>query len=206
MLDSYGCLVIGSTSQSGGTYRLKALFGGAYLTALVLGGSISGATTITASGLITGGSLSISGAKTFVIDHPTKPGMKLKHRCIESPKAINLYRGVQACVAGKNTWKLPAYFESLNTAAQVWISPADCFGQAFGSVSTDGTNTVTLYCSVAGNYNVLVCADRNDPIAQQEWAEFGEEYPSPPPDPTYDHEGNPIGTEYDADGHPIPAV
>ena len=110
---------------------------------------------------------------------------------------------MQICVAGKNTFQLPAYFEALNTAAQVWANPADCFGQAFGSVSTDGSNTVTLYCSVAGNYNILVCADRNDPLAQAEWAEFGDEYEAPPEHPGYDAEGNVIGTEYDEEGHPL---
>ena len=95
------------------------------------------------------------------------------------PKAVNAYKFTLACALGKNTFDLPSYFEALNTEASVMASPADCFGQAFGSCSTDGSNTLTLFCSVAGSYNVLVLADRNDQAAQDDFAEYGVEYPQP---------------------------
>ena len=123
------------------------------------------------------GNLGCGGTKPF--DIAWKDGKRLRHRCLEIPKACNAYRFTQACVAGENLIQLRSYFEELNTAGQVFASGADCFGQAYGSVSEDGSNTVRLICSTAGKHHVLVMADRNDLVAQQEWAEFGDEYPEP---------------------------
>jgi hypothetical protein len=38
---------------------------------------------------------------------------------------------------------------------------------------------LTLFCSCAGTFNILVMADRNDLAAQTEWATFGVERPDP---------------------------
>jgi hypothetical protein len=95
------------------------------------------------------------------------------------PKAVNAYRFTLTCALGKNSFDLPEYFESLNTAASVIASPADCFGQAFGSCSTDGSNKLTLFCSCAGTFNVLVMADRNDQAAIDEFNEHEVEYLDP---------------------------
>ena len=52
---------------------------------------------------------SVSGSKNFVIDHPTKEGMKLVHSCIEGPEAAVYYRGrVQS-----DTITLPDYWSGL---------------------------------------------------------------------------------------------
>ena len=52
---------------------------------------------------------SVSGTKNFVIDHPTKEGMKLVHSCIEGPEAAVYYRGrVQS-----DTITLPEYWMGL---------------------------------------------------------------------------------------------
>ena len=52
---------------------------------------------------------SVSGTKNFVIDHPTKEGMKLVHSCIEGPEAAVYYRGrVQS-----DTITLPDYWSGL---------------------------------------------------------------------------------------------
>jgi len=96
------------------------------------------------------------------------------------PKAVNAYRFTLLCALGRNEFDLPSYFEALNTAASVIATPADSFGAAFGSCSTDGSNKLILYCSCSGNFNVLVMADRNDEAAQQEFAEFGVEFEDPP--------------------------
>ena len=125
------------------------------------------------------GNLSCGGAKPFDIVSVLDSTKRMRHRCIESPKAINLYRYTLTCVAGTQTFPLPNYFEALNTAATVHASPADCFGAAFGSCSTDGSNTLTLVCNMAGTYNVTVYSDRNDKAAQDEFAEFGVEYTPP---------------------------
>ena len=188
-LDGTGGFVLGSNTGTSGSYKFKVI--GASL----LGGAVSGVTTLAMTGAlsctaitgpvtITGntsvtGNLSASGTKPFCIVHPTKPGYRLRHRCLESPKALNAYRFTLACVLGKNTFDLPGYFEALNTEASVIASAADCFGQAFGSCSTNGSNTLTLYCSCAGSYNVLVVADRNDQAAIDEFSQYGVEFPDP---------------------------
>ncbi len=62
------------------------------------------------------GSLSVSGAKNFVIDHPLDPANKyLTHACVESPERKTVYDGVvEADGLGEVTVTLPAYFEALN--------------------------------------------------------------------------------------------
>jgi hypothetical protein len=125
------------------------------------------------------GTISSSSTKPFDIHHPCKPNYRLRHRCIEMPKAVNAYRFTLLCVLGRNEFDLPCYFEALNTAASVIAGPADSFGAAYGSCSTDGSNTLTLFCSCEGTFNVLVMADRNDQVAQDEFAEFGVEYETP---------------------------
>ena len=95
------------------------------------------------------------------------------------PKAVNAYRFTLACLLGRNEFDLPEYFEALNTAASVIATPADSFGAAFGSCSTDGSNKLTLFCSCSGSFNVLVRADRNDQAAIDEFNEFGVEFVDP---------------------------
>ncbi len=93
----------------------------------------------------------------------------MQHRCIESPKVINLYRYTLTCVAGTQVFSLPSYFETLNTAATVHASPADCFGAALGSCSADGSNTFALVCKTAGTNNVTVYSHCNDKAAHDEF-------------------------------------
>ena len=52
---------------------------------------------------------SVSGSKNFVIDHPTKEGMKLVHSCIEGPEIAVYHRGR----AQSDTITLPDYWSGL---------------------------------------------------------------------------------------------
>jgi hypothetical protein len=51
--------------------------------------------------------------KHFLIDHPTKPGHKLVHSCLEGPEIGVYYRGAAQLRDGEATIKLPDYFEAL---------------------------------------------------------------------------------------------
>jgi hypothetical protein len=51
--------------------------------------------------------------KNFEIDHPTKPGMKLVHACIEGPEVAVFYRGEGKLINGEAVVELPDYFEAL---------------------------------------------------------------------------------------------
>jgi hypothetical protein len=55
-------------------------------------------------------------AKSFVIDHPTKPGYELVHACVEGPEVAVFYRGEAQLTNGKVKLKLPDYFEALTKA------------------------------------------------------------------------------------------
>ena len=106
--DSYGCLVIGNTTGSGGNgYKLRCVGGTALFgTGIHLGGTagvsnIAGCVNLHSTGTITCSTLTAS-VNNFLIDNPTNPKMKLRHRCVEAPTSLNLYRGVQSCNVGIN--------------------------------------------------------------------------------------------------------
>ncbi len=52
-------------------------------------------------------------AKTFVIDHPGKPGRYLMHAALEGPEAGVYYRGTAKLQHGRAVIRLPDYFEQL---------------------------------------------------------------------------------------------
>ncbi|MGE0480387.1 MAG: DUF1572 family protein [Phycisphaerae bacterium] len=62
------------------------------------------------------GGLSVTGAKSFRIDHPLDPENRyLVHFCAEAPEPVNVYSGnVTTDAAGRATVALPAYFEAVN--------------------------------------------------------------------------------------------
>lgn len=76
---------------------------------------------------ITGTSLNISpGPKTFVIDHPLNPDLKLVHACIEGPENAVYYRGEDVIGHdGTVVVRLPAYFEPLtaSTGRTIQLTP-----------------------------------------------------------------------------------
>jgi hypothetical protein len=51
--------------------------------------------------------------KNFLIDHPTRPGYRLVHSCIEGPEVGVYYRGSGRLSDGEATVRLPDYFEAL---------------------------------------------------------------------------------------------
>jgi hypothetical protein len=64
-------------------------------------------------GFYLNGPFTATGTKSFEIDHPTKPGMKLLHASVEGPEAGVYYRGETKLIKGQATVKLPDYFEAL---------------------------------------------------------------------------------------------
>ena len=135
-LDNVGGLLIGSTA-SDANYKLKVI-GPVYFSAAVSGptsiattGAVTCA-TVTATGLITCGSLSSGLPKHFDISHPTKDGMRLRHRCIEGPLAYLYYPYQYQCVVGLNTFDLPDYFTAMNINVMVHVSPFKHFGSGWG--------------------------------------------------------------------------
>ena len=83
---------------------------------LFYNGGTTQVASIDSTGAATFNSLSVSGAKSFKIDHPLDPAHKyLYHSSVESPDMKNLYDGVVTLGAnGTATVKLPEYFQALN--------------------------------------------------------------------------------------------
>jgi hypothetical protein len=63
------------------------------------------------------GDIVASGAKKFVINHPTQPGKQLAHAAIEGPETAVYYRGEAHLINGRAVISLPDYFERLTTRA-----------------------------------------------------------------------------------------
>lgn len=63
--------------------------------------------------ILSEGNIVATGAKKFVINHPTQPGMQLAHAAIEGPEAAVYYRGKGRLVNGRAVINLPRYFEAL---------------------------------------------------------------------------------------------
>ena len=83
------------------------------------------ATISTSSGTTIFGGLSVSGSKSFVMDHPTKPGKELLHGATESPVSGVEYWGSGALdSSGEGSFDLPEYF---------------------GALIKDGSETVAVY-------------------------------------------------------------
>ena len=114
------------------------------------------------------GSLTIDGAfaaasKSFLIDHPTKPGHKLRYGSLEGPENGVYVRGV---LVNQTTIELPDYWVSLVDPASitVYLTPIGKHQKLFVKeidnnaivVGNDDMFTSNIYCF----YTVI--AERND--------------------------------------------
>ena len=78
------------------------------------------------------GNFSVTGNKTFKIDHPLDPLNKyLIHSCVESPDRMNIYNGnIVTDGTGLATVELPEYFETLNIDYHYQLTVIGQFAQA----------------------------------------------------------------------------
>lgn len=104
----------GVIQESGGSFLISpssaVLIDGDLIvtdTALIQGG-------LNVDGHIAADSLTVSGAKSFLMPHPTKPGMLLRHGSTESPvSGIEYWGDVELDLNGTAVVELPEYFEAL---------------------------------------------------------------------------------------------
>ena len=117
--------------------------------------------TITGSGsTLTCPNLSVSGTKSWSIPHPTRPGKRLQHGCVEgAEQGVNLYRlTCEPTEAGSSDWALPEWYEHVNQDnAQCWCQADEHFGRAYAKL-VEGS--LQLTCETPGRYHVLVLATR----------------------------------------------
>lgn len=112
-------------------------------------------------GKVTAAELFISGAKTFSMPHPAKPGYMLRHGSTESPISGTEYTGrVTLGDDGSAVVELPDYFEALNKPENrtVQLTPV---GRPFGFGADEVIDgKVTLYGEPGRDLFWLVKAER----------------------------------------------
>jgi hypothetical protein len=113
------------------------------------------------------GTLSTTGAKPFVIDHPLDPENKtLRHNAVESPEVLCLYRGkVKLGSSGRKMVRMPEYFAALTKEeeATVYLTPIGKEPSP-ASYEWDETNTkLTVHAAAGSEVAYLVLAARDDP-------------------------------------------
>jgi len=108
-----------------------------------------------------------AGTKSFLIDHPDDPLNKtLRHRCVESPENLCLYRGkVELDGDGSATVEMPDYFVSLTKEdeATVNLTPVGkpfMFGYEWNKDFT----AFTVFGEPDREIAYIVLADRDDPV------------------------------------------
>ena len=108
---------------------------------------------------------------SFRIPHPdpNKPTKDLIHSFVESPTSgENLYRYNVTTIDCTATIELPDYYKFLNCDDQIFVTPKNHFGAAYGVINEEQTH-LTLCSNVDGAYNVLVIGTRKDDHAINSW-------------------------------------
>lgn len=104
--------MLGQNLNTGITYNNIGVYGQSETGAGVWGENIDGSYY----GVFSNGDLGSSGAKTFLIDHPSDPTNKyLRHFSLESDEVLNYYRGIIMLNSnGEAQVQLPSYFHLVN--------------------------------------------------------------------------------------------
>ena len=114
----------------------------------------------------------VKGGGSFSISHPNPTKTKthkLIHSFVESPTSgDNIYRYEIDVKDGIATIELPDYYQYLNENSQIWVSPKNGFGTAYGVISED-LKTITIFADKDLIYNVLVIGTRKDETAKKYW-------------------------------------
>ena len=111
-------------------------------------------------------------SSSFRINHPDPEKAAthyLFHTNVESPtEGDNIYRYEVKTINGKAIIALPSYYKWLNKNDQVWVSPKENFGNAYGEVSSDQTK-LEIYSDVDAEFYVLLIGTRKDEDAVKFW-------------------------------------
>jgi hypothetical protein len=88
---------------------------------------------------------------------------------VEAPTAgENIYRYSMKTTNCSASIELPEYYKFLNENDQVFVTPKNHFGSAYGIVNQE--QTCVSFCSNCdGEYNVLVIGTRKDKEAMNYW-------------------------------------
>ena len=141
--------------------------GSTYVKSNIVGSNLSAAASCTT---YTNALSKASG--TFRISHPdpSKTQTKyLQHSFVESPtKGDNIYRYKIETTNCSASLALPDYYKFLNEDDQVFVTPKNHFGSAYGVVDS-GQTCVSFTSNCDGEYNVLIIGTRKDIDAKNGW-------------------------------------
>ena len=101
---------INNATFTGTTAIPTADINGGTIDGVTIGGASAGAGTFTTLAATT---------KSFLVDHPTKPDMKLRYACLEGPENGAYVRG---CLTGSNVIELPDYWLGLVHEDSITVS------------------------------------------------------------------------------------
>ena len=165
---SYKYGVYGSLSGTAGSSASAAIYGDDNINASnTYAGQFYGKVQV--NGAITGASLSISGTKNFLIDHPLDPENKvLRHAAMESNEVLNQYSGNLTTDAnGLAQVTLPAYFETINKDFRYQLTVIGTFAQAIVKQEVQNNQFVVQTNQPGIKVSWQITGVRNDKVMQQ---------------------------------------
>jgi hypothetical protein len=97
-------------------------------------------------------------SKSFVIDHPSKPGKKLRHVSLEGPSADVYYRGTTK----ESQFELPYYWKDLVDENSINITLTPIGSQQLLFIKKIENYIVHVGGTGSFNYNYFVVGERKD--------------------------------------------
>lgn len=126
-LDTAATIIDADANSAGNSLVVRAYSGDAVALRVLAGGTNAN------MGLFVTGNSTITGNKSFLIDHPLDPANStLKHFCSEGPEPYNVYRGNVTLDGKGEAWvSLPAYFEAINKDLTYQLTCVGGFAQVY---------------------------------------------------------------------------
>lgn len=157
---SSASMVIKPGANSTAAMQYQTSSGVAVMTIDTINSRIGIGTTSPSYDLEVNGEISATN-KSFVIDHPTKPGMKLRYGSLEGPENGVYVRGR---IEGKNVIELPDYWRGLVdlSTITVHLTPVGSFSNAYVDIIAD--NKIYIKAALFNKINsfYIVYAERKD--------------------------------------------
>jgi len=114
----------------------------------------------------------VKNTNNFRIPHPDpskRETHELFHTSVEAPtRGENIYRYEITTLGCQATLELPDYHKYINTNEQVFITPKNHMGSAYGVMNQDKT-CVEFTSNCDGDYLVLIIGTRNDLMSHKTW-------------------------------------
>lgn len=157
---SSASMVIKPGANSTAAMQYQTSSGVAVMTIDTINSRIGIGTTSPSYDLEVNGEISATN-KSFVIDHPTKPGMKLRYGSLEGPENGVYVRGR---IEGTNVIQLPDYWTGLVDLGTITVhlTPVGRFCNAFVDLIADNKIFIKSYMFNKINCFYIVYAERKD--------------------------------------------